>query len=90
MTEPDYYVPDDPKFFLHLQGRPQMNQWVSMVRRSWMTGASIETTLELWASSLRDVKFAAGREGADARIIHAGACGSHVALTRPTQGRAAC
>src|SRR5215203_5244192 len=25
-----------------------------MIRRSWMT--SIETTLELWASSLRDVK----------------------------------
>src|SRR3974390_969203 len=27
-----------------------------MTRRSWMAGASIETTLELWASSLRDVK----------------------------------
>src|SRR6201987_5967535 len=27
-----------------------------MIRRSWMPGASIETTLELWASSLRDVK----------------------------------
>src|SRR5258708_18972011 len=27
-----------------------------MIRRSWMTGASIETTLERWASSLRDVK----------------------------------
>src|SRR5690606_41258423 len=27
-----------------------------MIRRSWMTGASIESTLELWASSLRDVK----------------------------------
>src|ERR671920_1844181 len=27
-----------------------------MIRRSWMTGLSIETTLELWASSLRDVK----------------------------------
>src|SRR5438067_12244870 len=27
-----------------------------MIRRSWMAGASIETTLELWASSLRDVK----------------------------------
>src|SRR5712671_4879275 len=27
-----------------------------MVRRPWMTGASIEKTLELWASSLRDVK----------------------------------
>jgi SRSO17 transposase len=27
-----------------------------MVRRSWMTGGSIEATLELWASSLRDVK----------------------------------
>src|SRR6202521_4320414 len=27
-----------------------------MIQRSWMMGASIETTLELWASSLRDVK----------------------------------
>src|SRR5437763_9584845 len=27
-----------------------------MIRRSWMMGASIETTLEFWASSLRDVK----------------------------------
>src|SRR5512134_1187029 len=27
-----------------------------MIRRSWMTGVSIETVLELWASSLRDVK----------------------------------
>ena len=27
-----------------------------MIRRSWISGASIETTLELWASSLRDVK----------------------------------
>src|ERR1700693_5013461 len=27
-----------------------------MIWRSWMTFASIETTLELWASSLRDVK----------------------------------
>src|ERR687884_114500 len=27
-----------------------------MVRRSWMTGWSVEATLELWASSLRDVK----------------------------------
>ena len=27
-----------------------------MIRRSWITGISIETTLELWASSLRAVK----------------------------------
>src|SRR6478609_2606605 len=27
-----------------------------MIRRSWMASASIETTLELWASSLREVK----------------------------------
>ncbi|MET4898438.1 IS701 family transposase, partial [Sphingomonadaceae bacterium jetA1] len=27
-----------------------------MVRRPWMAGASIEATLELWATSLRDVK----------------------------------
>src|SRR5437660_3604772 len=27
-----------------------------MIRGSWMTGASIETTLALWASSLREVK----------------------------------
>src|SRR5829696_5840092 len=31
-----------------------LNRWATMIRRSWMT--SIETTLELWASSLRDVK----------------------------------
>ena len=28
----------------------------SWVRRSWMSGASIEPTLELWAASLRDIK----------------------------------
>jgi hypothetical protein len=27
-----------------------------MIRRSWMTGTSIEATLELWACWLRDVK----------------------------------
>src|SRR5450759_5249061 len=27
-----------------------------MIRGSWMMGASVETTLELWAGSLRDVK----------------------------------
>src|SRR3546814_15325244 len=27
-----------------------------MIRRSWWMGASIEETLELWTSSLRDVK----------------------------------
>src|SRR5665647_1079005 len=27
-----------------------------MIRRSWMMVASIETTLELWASSLREIK----------------------------------
>src|SRR3712207_3623865 len=27
-----------------------------MIRRSWMAAGSVETTLELWASSLRDVK----------------------------------
>src|SRR3712207_782364 len=27
-----------------------------MVRRSWMAGGSVEATLELWASSLRDLK----------------------------------
>src|SRR5450631_2733501 len=31
-----------------------------MIRRSWMTGASIETTLELWASSLRNIKSRIG------------------------------
>src|SRR3954463_8673191 len=29
---------------------------VTMIRRSWMTGGLVEATLELWASSLRDVK----------------------------------
>src|SRR3954465_13761759 len=27
-----------------------------MIRRSWMAAGSVEATLELWASSLRDVK----------------------------------
>src|SRR3954454_21489239 len=27
-----------------------------MIRRSWMAAGSIETTLELWASSLREAK----------------------------------
>src|SRR3712207_9309820 len=27
-----------------------------MIRRSWMASGSVEATLELWASSLRDVK----------------------------------
>src|SRR3546814_9318524 len=36
----------------------RISDWSSDVCSSdlWMTGASIETTLELWASSLRDVK----------------------------------
>src|SRR3954462_5355103 len=29
---------------------------VTMVQRSWMTGGSVEATLELWASSLRTIK----------------------------------
>src|ERR671917_538696 len=32
------------------------DRWVTMLRRSWMSGGSVEATLELWASSLRDVK----------------------------------
>src|SRR5512143_4106850 len=30
--------------------------WINRIRRSWMTGVSVETALEFWASSLRDVK----------------------------------
>ncbi|MGU3401701.1 IS701 family transposase, partial [Brucellaceae bacterium D45D] len=43
-----------------------------MIRRPWMTGLSIEATLELWAPSLRDVKtrmlplFTQGRVAASA------------------------
>jgi hypothetical protein len=33
------------------------NSWVTMIRRSWMASASIETKLELWTSSLRDVQM---------------------------------
>ncbi len=33
-----------------------LNPWVTMIWRPWRAGASIEATLELWASSLRDVK----------------------------------
>src|SRR6202790_3338048 len=52
-----------------------------MIRRSWMTGASIETTLELWASSLRDVKgrmrplFTQERVAASARLFLDGLVG---------------
>src|SRR5215208_4430320 len=41
---------------------PQLQFWQEvltfpgMIGRGWMSGASIEETLELWASSLRDVK----------------------------------
>src|SRR3954451_17251287 len=35
-----------------------------MVRRSWLTGGSVEATLELWASSLRTVKERGGLNGA--------------------------
>ena len=34
----------------------RLNPSVTMIRRSWMTGISIETTLELWASWLRAIK----------------------------------
>src|SRR3954452_11235220 len=52
-----------------------------MIRRSWMTGASIETTLELWASSLREVKkrirplFAQDRAAANAGLFPDGLLG---------------
>src|ERR1700735_4791389 len=52
-----------------------------MIRRSWMAGASIETTLELWASSLREVKrrirslFAQGRTAASAGLFLDGLLG---------------
>src|SRR5213082_2919515 len=46
-----------------------------MVRRSWMTRGSVEATLELWASALRDVKgrirplFQQDRTAAAARLF---------------------
>src|SRR6202453_2715260 len=52
-----------------------------MLRMSWMTGSSIETTLELWASSLRDVKrrmrslFAQERSAVNAGLFLAGLLG---------------
>src|SRR6195952_1725237 len=52
-----------------------------MVRRPWMTGASIETTLELGASSLRDVKgrmrglFTQERVAASASLFRDGLLG---------------
>src|SRR6267154_2245904 len=52
-----------------------------MIRRSWMTGASIETTLELWASSLREVKkrikplFTQARVAASANLFLDGLLG---------------
>src|ERR1019366_6629116 len=53
-----------------------------MIRRSWMMGASIEATLELWASSLRDVKgrmrplFTQERVAASAGLFLDGLVGS--------------
>src|ERR1700736_6552575 len=52
-----------------------------MIRRSWMTGASIEKTLELWASCLRDVKarirslFTQSRVAASANLFLDGLLG---------------
>src|SRR5665213_2789370 len=52
-----------------------------MIRRSWMAGASIETTLELWAASLREVKqrmrplFAQERTAANAGLFLDGLLG---------------
>jgi hypothetical protein len=40
-----------------------------MIRRSWMIGASIEATLELWGV------VAARREGSNAAFVHARAGG---------------
>lgn len=53
-----------------------------MVRRPWITGALIETTLELRASSLRDVKprmrglFTQGRVAVSASLFHNGLLGA--------------
>jgi hypothetical protein len=33
-----------------------LNQWVTMIRDLMIGGASVDDTLTLWASSLRDVK----------------------------------
>src|SRR5436309_15737419 len=56
-----------------------------MIRRSWMIGASIETTRELWASSLREVKkrisplFAQERAALNAGLFVDGLLGDGVA-----------
>src|SRR4051794_37798465 len=44
--------------------------WLTMIRGSWMTGGSVEATLELWASSLRDVKGRIGPLFQQARTAH--------------------
>src|SRR3954451_22283383 len=41
---------------LQLRFFPLLAICVTMVQRSWMTGGSVEATLELWAASLRTVK----------------------------------
>src|SRR4051794_17579666 len=41
-----------------------------MIRGSWMTGGSVEATLELWAASLRDVKGRIGPLFQQARTAH--------------------
>jgi hypothetical protein len=47
-----------------------LNPWLTMIRGSWMTGGSVEATLELWASSLRDVKGRIGPLFQQARMAH--------------------
>src|SRR6476619_1252592 len=52
-----------------------------MIRRSWVSGASIEATLDLWSASLREVKrrmrplFAQGRSAVNASLYLDGLLG---------------
>src|ERR1035437_4579563 len=73
----------------------RLNPSVTMIRRSWMTGISIETTLELWASSLRAVKarmaplFTQERVAASAGLFLDGLLGGERRKTGWTRAEAA-
>ena len=64
-----------------------------MVGRGWMSGASIEETLELWAASLREVKarmrplFTQERVAASAGLFLDGPAGGGAAQDRLDAGR---
>src|SRR3954451_17321646 len=66
-----------------------------MVGRGWMSGASIEETLELWAASLRELKarmrplFTQARVAASAGMVLDGLLGKERTQAGPMRAQAA-